>query len=413
MSSAITKRIRLAALPVLGAIALLSSCNKDLEVPALPATTPVAGSSLAELLAATPDDSLFYRLVVRGGMVNALNNKANTFTVFVPNNAGMKLFVNTASGGAVPLAAPDATFSAFIANTLTAATAASIVNYNMVPQKFFSSNIPTVTSRVSNIQLPTGIILDPTNPLVRMTTFPSKNGGNAYVNTIPIVPPIDVTAANGVIHHTFTLVTPPSALLKNLVAAESNLSYLRAAIVRADSGQVGLSRFDSAMNFGVANLTIFAPTDAAFQALLIPLITQALINLGQPPATALANATALASTPAVFSNPALFAALSATTVRGILAYHILGYRLFNCNMLIPSGGGFYQTLLNGSIAAHPGLQLQASFSGPFAAAFTATGLGTLPGGGIPYSGPAANGIKRDVHGVNGVLHVIDRVLLPQ
>ena len=44
---------------------------------------------------------------------------------------------------------------------------------------------------------------------------------------------------------------------------------------------------------------------------------------------------------------------------------------------------------------------------------TFTGLGTFPPGGAPYSGTAANAVAIDKHAVNGVYHIIDRVLLPQ
>ncbi len=409
MSSIITRRTGKYMLPALGALIMLSACNKDLEVPASPAPVASSGNALAAAIAANPNDSLYYRLIVRAGLVNALNNTANVYTLFVPDNAGMKIFINTISGGAVPLAAPDATFSTFINTSIPVASAVGIVNYNTIPRRLASTQIPTT---FPNYQMPTAIILDPTNPLVRMTTFPTRNANGAFVNNIPIVLPIEQQAANGIIHHVYTVPGPPTAVLKSMMAAEPNLTFLRAAITRADSGQVGLSRFDSALNFGVANLTVFAPTDAAFQGLLIPLITQALINQGLPAATALATATALAANANVFSNPLLFPVLTPLTVRGILAYHIMGTRVFNCNMPSASAG-FFPTLLNGSVAAHPGLRLQSTFTGPFATAFTATGLGTLPSGGTPFSGPAANAVKRDQHGVNGVYHIIDRVLLPQ
>jgi Fasciclin domain len=409
MLSILTGRIKAVALPVLCGMVVLSSCNKDLDVPAAAVPGTVTGSTIAATIAATPNDSLFNRMLIRSGLVSTLSNPNTEFTLFAVDNAGMKLFVNSASGGAVPLAAPDATFSAFIANTLPVASAAGIISYLTLSQRVASSQIPTT---FPNLQRPTMIQLDPTNPLVRMSAFPSKNSNGAYFNNIPITG-VDQQASNGIIHHIFTVSAPPTAVLKTMIAAEPNLTFLRAALIRADSNQVGLNRFDSALNFGVANLTLYAPTDAAFQGLLIPLITQALINQGVAPATALATATTLAATSAVFSVPALYPALNAATIRGILAYHLMGVRVFNCNMPSVSLGGLFPTLINGAIPAHPGLRLQSAFSGPFAASFTATGLGTLPPGGLPYSGTAANGIKRDQHGVNGVYHIIDRVLLPQ
>jgi Fasciclin domain len=406
MLSVIKGRLKTAMLPLLGAVMVIgSSCNKDLEVPApIVAPTPGAGLTLASAIAANPNDSLFSRLIVRSGQAAVLNNAANEYTLFAVDNAGMKVFVNAASGGAVPLAAPDATFSAFISNTLPVASAAGIIQYLTLPQKLSSSQIPTT---FPNLQRPTLIKLDPTNPLVVMSAFPSKNAVGAYFNNVPITG-VDVPAANGIIHHIFTVSPPPSSLLKSMIAAEPTLSYLRAAITRADSGQVGLNRFDSALNFGVANLTVYAPNDAAFQTLVYGLVYSQVFAATGNAATANTQATN-----AVAAGPAFLATNNVTTqlVRGIVAYHLMGVRVFNCNM--PTTAANFPTLLNGAIPLHPGLRLQASFTGPAATAFTATGLGTFPPGGAPYSGGAATAIKRDQQGVNGVYHIIDRVLLPQ
>jgi Fasciclin domain len=405
MLSNITAKIKSAMLPLLGAVVVIgSSCNKDLEVPASPTTPPPTGLTLANAIAAIPNDSLFNRLIIRSGQAAVLNNAANEYTLFAVDNAGMKLFVNSASGGAVPLAAPDATFSAFISNTLPAASAAGIIQYLTLPQKLTSTQIPT---SFPNAQRPTLIKLDPNNPLVVMTAFPSRGANGAFFNNVPITG-VDMQAANGVIHHIFTVSPPPTSLLKSMIASEPTLSYLRAAITRADSGQVGLNRFDSALNFGVANLTVYAPNDAAFQNLVYALVFgQVLAATGNAATANTAGNNAVAAGP----NFLLSTNVTTTLVRGIVAYHLMGVRAFNCNM--PTTAANFPTLLNGAIAAHPGMRLQATFAAPFASGFTANGLGTLPPGGAAYSGTPANAVKRDQQGVNGVYHIIDRVLLPQ
>ena len=173
-----------------------------------------------------------------------------------------------------------------------------------------------------------------------------------------------------------------------------------------------------ALSNPAANLTVFAPTDAAFQATLTGAITQALIGLGVPPATAAAQAAALASTPAVFSNPLLYSVLTAQTVKGIVVYHLLGNRAFTNNL--PTTTTSYPTLLNGAIAAHPGLALKATFGGlpafPFVTAATVKGLGNATAANIVINAtpliPDPNGTS-DQHYINGTLHKIDQVLLPQ
>ncbi len=89
----------------------------------------------------------------------------------------------------------------------------------------------------------------------------------------------------------------------------------------------------------------------------------------------------------------------------------MGDRAFSVNF--PDAPAFFPTLLNGGIPSHPGVQVQTSFTGPFGTGLQITGLGTLPPGGAPYSGGAAIASPFDKIAVNGILHVIDKVLLPQ
>lgn len=401
---------------LISAILFFTSCNKDVEqFTETPTVTPT-GSALGETIAATPTDSLYNRLIIKSGLSASLNNKAKTFTMFVPDNDGMKLFINAISG--IPLTDPDVVFSGFITANLPSATAAAIVNYNTVPQKILFGNIPTT---FPDFQLPTNIILDPTNPLVRMTTFPSRRTTYSYVNNIPVTA-VDAIVANGVIHHTATIVAPPSTVLAGLIYPDPNLSYFSAAVARADSAQVGLNRIDSLLKYPVLNMTVLAPNDAAFQTLIYGLVFGKVFALTGSAVIADAQATAtVALGPAFFSTPAFYGDLPAASVRGILVYHILAsqsggaytpnIRAFSVNF--PTTPIFIPTLVNTAFAAHPGIVAVATFSGPFVSSLRFTGLGTFPPGGTPYSGPAANAVTMDEHAVNGVVHIIDKILLPQ
>jgi hypothetical protein len=407
------------------AMLLLTACNKDLEQLA-PIATPTypSGKGIAATIAANPNDSLYYRLLVRSGLVNTLNDSTKAFTIFAVDNAGMKIFVNAASGGAVPLNAPDATFSAFIANTLPAASAAGIVQYNTLGQKFTASTFGTA---FPNYPVTSQIILDPTQPFVRMNIFPVRGTPYSYVNNLPITG-VDQAAANGIIHHTFTIAAPPSATLKTMLAAETSLTYFRAAVARADSGSVGLSKFDSLLNYGVTNMTVLAPNDNAFKTLIFGLAFQGYLSTRPLPynATDTANATATGNG-AVAAGPAFLSTNNVTTlqVKGIVAYHLLAslttststpyqpnIRVFSNN--IPATPTFIKTLVNNSLAIHPGVLAQATYTGPSVTAlkFTGYGTGTVPPG-APFSGAAANAVTLDKLAVNGVYHIIDKVLLPQ
>ncbi len=405
-----TNKIKPVALLCIAACAILCSCNKDVQQFPDAVVTPPSGLAIGETLAATATDSLFYKIILRSGQLQVLNNKASIFTLFVPdNNAVIASFGGT-------LANANATIG-----SLPPATCAGIVLYNLLPQNFPAASIPTA---FPNVQLPTSIILDPTNPLVRMTTFPSKRTAYAYVNNIPIIA-TDAFVANGVIHHTAAVVAPPTTVLAGLIYTDTTLSYFTAAVARGDSGQVGLNKFDSLFKYAVTNMTVLAPNNAAFRKLIYGIAFTTARKQGADSTMADAQAKgAVAAGPNIFKSPAFFGVLSAATVRGILAYHLLAsanssgvyqpnIRVFTNNF--SSTPTFVPTLVNASvpITLQPGVLVQATFTGPFATNVTFRGAGTFPSGGTPYSGTPATIVKADKHAVNGVLQVTDNVLLPQ
>ena len=254
----------------------------------------LSGLSIAETLAATPTDSLFNRVVIKGGMAATLGNKSLTYTLFVPNNDA----VIASFGGSLASANGTIAF-------LPAASCAGIVKYHMIPQKLTTAQI---VHGFPNMQMPTDIVLDPTNSLVRMTSFPSKNPStNAYYyNNVPVTA-ADAVVANGVIHHIAFIASPPGLVLKDALDSNTKLNYFKAAIARADSGQTGLNRFDSLLNYAVTNMTVLAPNDAAFQTLIFGLAFQGYLSTRPIPYTATDTANAVATANgAVAAGPAFF-----------------------------------------------------------------------------------------------------------
>ncbi|MFN8243138.1 MAG: fasciclin domain-containing protein [Ferruginibacter sp.] len=369
------KGITTGFLLIFGAVVILSSCNKDVEQFSDP--VPVTSPTLADIINTDANYSILKNALTRTGIISMLATKGGTYTVFAPDN---NAFI--ASG------LSDATVTAMPIATLT-----GLMQYHVITENIPAASIP---AKFPNLQMPTLIQLPGGNPLVRMNIFPAKNGGNYFVNNMPIAQTNAITATNGVMHRVPFVVQPPSLVLAQMIYADPNFTYLTAAIARADSGQTGLNKLDSVLKFGAANVTVFAPTNAAFQATLTALITQALIAQGVPPATAAAQAAALASSPTVFSNPALYAAMPAATVRGIVAYHLLGSRAFSVNL--PLTTSTIQTLIGP--APYPQLTVDRSTASP-----RLTGPGNL--------GTYANFTAIDRMAVNGVWHVIDKVLLPQ
>ena len=417
-------------LPIVAAATLFASCNKDVQQFAIPLAAPAASSlTIDSIIKANPNDSLFYRLILRANasgtnFSNLLKNTAvtNQYTVFAVDNNGMKAFVNAATGGFISLSANDTVFARFIsgigAPTLPVASAAGIVLYNIIPQKYDTASIPNV---FPNFPVGTSIFPSAAAPFLTLRTFPSKRPGILRVNTLPMTTPLNVFALNGIIHHVASMIAPPNPTflwnrIDTDVARSTGLTYLRAAIIRADSASNGggaarPGALEAALTNGAANLTVFAPTDAVFQATLTALITQGLIAQNLPPATAAAQAAFLASTPAVFSNPLLFGTLSATTVRGLLVYHLFSNTAFTVNF--PSTPTKYPTLLNTAIPSHPGVELTATFTGPFVTAATIKGLGNATPANIIINGAAApNGTSNQFY-INGVLHKITQLLRPQ
>ena len=94
-----------------------SSCNKELPS-AEPILSPVlSGSTIGEILNTDANFSILKAAVTKAGMMDAVSNKSNVFTVFAPNDAAF-----IASG--IPIQAIAA---------LPASTVASIVQYHVIP----------------------------------------------------------------------------------------------------------------------------------------------------------------------------------------------------------------------------------------------------------------------------------------
>ncbi|MBO9682830.1 MAG: fasciclin domain-containing protein, partial [Flavisolibacter sp.] len=333
-----------------------------------------------------------------GNNLNALlSDSTGVFTFFAPTDAAFQ-----ASG--FPSAAAVSAQRAGLLDT--------ILRYHLVPGQKITSSI--ISQTFPNMQEPTALVLAPPSaslpPGLRMSIFPSKRGTLLWANNIPITQ-ADIAASNGVVHKVATLVAPPSQYLWDRINNDPDLTYLKAAIQRADSGVAAASTLQAGLQNPAANLTVFAPTNLSFQQLLTAQITAALIAQGMPSLTAQTTAAALASSPTVFTNPALASVLTPTLVKGVVVYHLLGVRSFSVN--IPSAATNTPTLLNTAVANHPGVSLQATFGPTGVTAATVKGVANASASNILINPtPAPNGTS-DQHYINGVLHKIDQVLIPQ
>jgi len=179
--------------------------------------------------------------------------------------------------------------------------------------------------------------------------------GSVFINGNTQVVTADVQASNGIIHVINRVLMPPSQSIAQIAIANGNFTALVAAL-----GKTGLTNtFFEPTN----NLTVFAPLDAAFAQLPAPLNNAANIKGIKDPATI-------------------------ETLRNVLLYHVLAGRVFSADL---REGIQPATLLGNTIG------------------ITLAGGPKVKGSGNPA---AANIAATDILGINGVIHVIDRVLLP-
>jgi uncharacterized surface protein with fasciclin (FAS1) repeats len=414
-------------LAAIAGIQFITACNKDLETVAAPATVtaPVpTGDTIRKFISANSKYALFDSCLNITGLKTTVLNQAGNLTVFAADTTAYKQLaygLSIAIGATDPtlLSKPNDTAAKFFRARATVISLKSIMQYNIMEGKITGANMPT---NFPNTTFPSFVALDATTA-IRLPVTLSSRGAQAYLNSIPLQAKDVFTGFNGVVHESPQVNVPPSATLKTMIAGEATLKYFRAAVARADVGSTGLSRLDSLLNYGVTNMTVLTPNDAAMQPVLKGVLTLGYIQAGLSPFSADSLAALKSSVDSLASPTAGFNIVPVANVRGIVAYHFLAtnstgsytpnIRVFSVN--VPSAANsFVKTLVNGSFATHPGILALATFgASPIPTAVTFTGLGTFPSGGAPFSSPAANVVTKDKHAVNGVYHIIDRVLLPQ
>jgi len=190
------------------------------------------------------------------------------------------------------------------------------------------------------------------------SVFVTKNATGVYVNGIK-VNTADVSAENGVIHTIGRVLMPPAG---NIVetAVTSRLDSLVKAVTRATTSPGGDPSLAGTLSS--AKLTVFAPSNTAF--------TQLLSALGLAKIDDIPVATLLA----------------------VLRYHVVPNRAFssdlsNSNLPMLAGGNAIINLTNGTNNSP-----------------TITGSGN--------GGNKSNIIATNIVCRNGIVHLIDRVLIP-
>lgn len=281
----------------------------------------------------------------------------NTITDVVVNNASysvlkeavVKANLSSTLSGTGPFTVFAPDNAAFASSGITSATVASLSSTQLSDLLLYH----TIGSKILAAGVPAG-------PNAKVVTaggdsvFVTNKAAGVFVNGIQVAQ-ADIAADNGVIHRLARALNKPTG---NIVATAqaAGLDSLVKAVTRANNAAGGDPTLISTLSN--ATITVFAPTNAAFTQLLAALGTNNIDNI--PVATLLA----------------------------VLRYHVVGGRAFSSD------------LANGSLAMLAGGNTTISL----------TSGATIRGNGNGTN--ASNITATNIMCRNGVVHLIDRVLLP-
>ncbi len=333
---------------LLGALGLtlLAACGSDDHEPT---PTPPAGpktvlataqgvADLSSLVAAVQFAS------ENNDLVNLLGNPG-TLTVFAPSNAAFDKLAVALTGNQ----------NAKAADILVAANkplVRTVLQYHVL------------TSKVNAAQIPFGKAITPAaGGIFKIDLVNAKpvitDGRNNKVN----ITATDIEASNGVVHLVDAVLLPADKTIVATAALPANTQFtsLVAALRFASNNDDLLTLLSGAGPF-----TVFAPTNAAFDALAKELT---------------GNANAVATDILVPANKEL--------VRSVLQYHVVAARVLKADIV-------------------PNIAIPTALAGKnFTIQATATAV-TI----TDARGRIANITATDILNTNGVVHVIDKVILP-
>ncbi len=287
---------------------VVSSCSKDDESKDIMQT-----KNIVDVASADPNFSILVAALNKAGLANTLQG-AGPFTVFAPTNAAFASLL------------ADLGISSL--DDLSAETLKPILLYHVLSGKVLSTDLTDgYVNTLSSGPDQTRISLEVDKQNVRLN-------GSSSVTTA------DIMASNGVIHVIDKVLLPPTVV--GLAVNNSSFSILVEAVVKADlAGTLS----------GTGPFTVFAPTNAAFEALFTQLGVSGIADLTKEQLTP------------------------------ILLYHVVSGNVLSTQLTT----GDVNTL-NGSLSVNVGSSV------------------TLNG--------STKVILADVQGTNGVVHAIDKVLLP-
>ncbi|WP_114751201.1 fasciclin domain-containing protein [Pleomorphovibrio marinus] len=279
-------------------------------------------NSIADIVIANEDFSILLQAVLEAGLDEALLEEG-PYTVFAPTNAAFERFLADAGMSAEELLASDDLSTILLYHVLGAEVPASAVEAGAVS---------------TLAEVPFFVSVDP--------------DGGIWINGNAQIEDTDIMADNGIIHVIDYVITPPTQSIAEIAvefsqSAEPQFTQLVGALQRANLVDAVGGGFED-------NLTVFAPTDAAFEALYEVLEVDGYEDIDLELLTA------------------------------VLTYHVVPARSFS------------QDLREGlTLPTLEGTELTVNLSD----------LEINDSGLVPD--------LLNVHATNGVIHVIDQVLLPE
>jgi transforming growth factor-beta-induced protein len=246
------------------------------------------------------------------------------------------------------------TNDAFVKAGITALPSATaldgILTYHLLGSEIKAAGLPTAAA-------PANSSVTTLNGTFYLSN-PRSTG--VFINGITKVTQTDIAASNGTVHVIDRTLIKPSQTIAAIVTDFTNKTGTDKQFTQLLAALNAFPDLLTATQSSTSNITVFAPTDAAF--------------------TALYNAQSVADLNALVTK------LGSTNVKKVLQHHIIGIRAFSTD------------LVNGNVPTLNGDNVTVTLPATITSA-----------GGVAASlspGPL------NVHATNGVIHVIDKVLIP-
>lgn len=310
------KILRLNLIVLLAIVALISACSDD-DGDVTPIEEP---QSIVDIALGNDNFSTLVAALQKAELVSVLQGDG-PFTVFAPTNDAFDALLSDLGVGSL--------------DDLSKEDLTPILLYHVVSGNVTSADLSTGYVETLNSLGPDG-----TNVALQVDVT-----SGVVLNNSVNVTSADIAATNGYVHVIDKVLVPPTVV--DLAINNSDFSILVDAVVKADLATT-LS--------GDGPFTVFAPTNAAFEALFTELGVSGIDDL------------------------------TASDLTPILLYHVV------------SGNVRSTDLSSGGVQTLQGVEIDFDLT----SGVTIDGLNSV----------GTNVVLVDIQGSNGVVHVIDKVLLP-